>query len=372
MGLENVYSSIDFGHDTCKLVVGTMNGDRFNLCATFIAKTQGLQDGEITSKNELQRTIVNLLEQARSLDFEVNQVVVILPSYGMNVVRKKARTAVSSPNGIISQKDIEGLEKYCAESKLNPGEMVVGINALNYTVDSRILEKEKPIGYKGNQLGIEAFVITSSTNLAKNLVELVEDLELQILDVIPAPLASAKLLVRDEDNKKGLFITDIGASRNSVSFIYKGLLCGYKESLNNGGVMISEDLAKVINKDFAESDRVKKFYGSAISSEASEENVYIDPNLKQAYKEKEIVQSIETSLEVIATDIRINTNTLSKNERLPLILTGGVANTPLIAEKFKMMLENQILDRNIDLIGAEDSTYYCAIGGLLKFLTENV
>jgi cell division ATPase FtsA len=136
--------------------------------------------------------------------------------------------------------------------------------------------------------------------------------------------------------------------------------------------MITDELAKVINKDYAESDRVKKFYGSAIAAEASEENVYLDENLKVSYKEKDIAQVIETNLEMIITDIRINTNTLSKNERLPLILVGGVANTPLIAEKMKMMLENQILDRNVDLIGAEDTTYYCAIGGLLKFLTENV
>ena len=371
MGLENVYSSIDFGHDSCKLVVGTMNGDRFNLCATFVAKTNGLADGEITSKNELQRTIVNLLEQARELDFEVNQVVVVLPPYGMKVVRKKARMPVSSPNGIISIKDIENLEKYCAESKLTPGEMVVGINALSYTVDNQVIEKDRPIGYKGNQLSIEAFVITSPTNLAKNIVELVEDLELQVLDVILAPLASAKLLVRDEDAKKGLFITDIGSHFNSVAFIYKGLLCGYKES-KNGGSMITDELAKIINKDHAESDRVKKFYGSAIAAEASEENVYLDENLKVSYKEKDIAQVIETNLELIITDVRINTNTLSKNERLPLILVGGVANTPLIAEKMKMMLENQILERNVDLIGAEDTTYYCAIGGLLKFLTENV
>lgn len=367
MGLEKVFGAIDFGHDSSKLVLGTMVGDKFNLVATFNAKTQGLADGEITSKNELQRTIVNLLEQARELDFEVNQLVVVLPSYGMNVVRKKARSTVG---GLITAKEIETLEKYCAESKLSPDEMVVGINALNYGVDNQILEKEKPIGYRGSQLSIEAFVTSSPKNFAKNLVELIEDLEITILDVIPAPLAAAKLLIRGEDEKKGLFLTDLGSYKNSVSFIYKGLLCGYKES-KNGGSFITEELAKLLSKETEEAERIKIFYGSAIANEASDEGVYLDKVTNQLVKEKEIVESIESSLEQIITDVRINTNALSKNERLPIILSGGVANTPLIAEKFKMFLENQILDRNIDLIGAEDAKNYYAIGALLKYLTEN-
>lgn len=370
MGLENVYSAIDFGHDSCKLVIGTLNGDKFNLCATFNAKTQGLADGEITSKNELQRTIINLLEQARDLDFEVKQLVVVLPTYGLNVVRKKARMPIGSPNGIITAKDIDSLEKYCAESKLPPGEMVVGINALSYGVDNQVLEKEKPIGYKGNQLSIEAFVLTSPNNFAKNLVDLIEDLEIQIMDVIPSPLAAAKLLVRGEDEKKGLFLTDLGAYKNSVAFIYKGLLCGYKES-KNGGNLITDELAKNLSKEFEEAERIKKLYGAALASEASEEGVYLDRVTNQLIKEKDIVQNIEASLEQIITDVRINTNALSKNERLPIILSGGVSNTPLIAEKFKLMLENQVLDRNVDLIGAEDAKYYAAIGALLKFLLEN-
>ena len=370
MGLEKVYSAIDFGHDTCKLVLGTMTGDKFNLVATFNAKTQGIADGEIISKNELQRTIVNLLEQARDLDFDITQAVIVLPSYGMNVVRKKARMPIGSVNGIISDKDIDSLEKYCAESKLSPDEMVVGINALSYGVDNQIIEKEKPIGYKGNQLSIEAFVVTSPKNFAKNLVELIEDLEITVLDVIPAPLAAAKLLVRDETEKKGLFLTDIGSYKNSVSFIYKGLLCGYKES-KNGGDLITEELAKYLSKEFEEAERVKKFYGSALATEASEEGVYLDKVTNEMVKEKEIVQNIESSFDQIITDIRINSNALSKNERLPIILSGGVANTPMIVEKFKMQLENQVLDRNVDLIGAEDAKYYSAIGALLKFLTEN-
>ena len=128
---------------------------------------------------------------------------------------------------------------------------------------------------------------------------------------------------------------------------------------------------KILCKESEEAERIKIFYGSAIANEASDEGVYLDKVTNQLVKEKEIVESIESSLEQIITDVRINTNALSKNERLPIILSGGVANTPLIAEKFKMFLENQILDRNIDLIGAEDAKNYYAIGALLKYLTEN-
>ncbi|MFA7156087.1 MAG: hypothetical protein WC123_00075 [Bacilli bacterium] len=365
---EKIYAAIDIGEWSSKLVIGTVNSDKFNICAIFNSETQGISSGDVSSKNEIQRTVIGLLEKAKALDFDIHKLIIVLPSSNMNVYRKKASNNVTSVNKVVSSRDIELLKNACASHQIMTGEMVIGIYPIQYTLDGESVEDE-PIGYRGNTIELDAFVVSSPQSLAKGIVDAIQELEIEILDVIPLPIALFNALIKEQEGKNGVLIADLGGAHNSVSFFYKNLFCGYRQG-KTGGTFITSELASFLDNDKKQAEIIKVKYGSADLNLATNIEVYKNKTSGKMVKEKEIVEIVDRSLNVIIDEVSKSILYLTKNNHLPIILTGGVANTEKIQEKFRLALNDDVILRKFDIVGGSDASYYACFGAIISYIEK--
>ncbi|MDD4584575.1 MAG: hypothetical protein PHR33_01745 [Bacilli bacterium] len=366
---EKIYAAIDIGEWSSKLVIGTVNSDKFNICAIFSTETQGISSGDVSSKNEIQRTVISLLEKAKEMDFDIKKLIIVLPSNNMNVYRKKASNSVTSVNKVVSSRDIELLKNACASHQIMPGEMVIGIYPIQYSLDGENVGEEPPIGYRGNVIELDSFVVSSPQSLAKGIVDAIQELEIEILDVIPLPIALFKALVKEQEGKSGILIADLGAAHNSVSFFYKNLFCGHRQG-KTGGNFITSELANFLDNDKKQAEIVKVKYGSANLTSATNIEVYKNKTSGKMIKEKEIVEIVDKSLDIIIDEVAKSILYLTKNNHLPIILTGGVANTENIQEKFKLVLSDDFILRKFDIVGGNDASYYACFGAIISYIEK--
>ncbi len=364
--MEKVYVALDIGESEAKLVAGTEVNGKFYLCGTFSCESRGFVDGDVASKSEIKATIINLLEQAKKSYFGITKLILVLPPKNLDLKRKNAKNLVSSVNHIINEKDINILQEAVAGHQLVDDEMVVAIRPIKYFIDARPCA-EAPIGIKGNSVGLDAFVITAPKILTKTLVDCIQELEIEILDVIPAPIALAYAVAKEDERKNGVLIADIGGCSNNVSFVYQNQFCGFKEG-NKGGNLITEQLMEMLDNDKKQSEIVKKMYGSAVASEVSNLGVYYNKASGETVTESEIVDVVEKSLETIGEEVKTSSLYLMKSLRVPIVIAGGVSNTINIKNKLAKSLETDVNIRRLEIVGGNDAIYYPCIGAIMSYI----
>ena len=80
--MRHIYSCIDIGSDSVKIVVCELYHERYNLLATATIKSKGIKKGLITDVNEAKNCVKKGFEQVESmLGFKIKKVIAIIPSY---------------------------------------------------------------------------------------------------------------------------------------------------------------------------------------------------------------------------------------------------------------------------------------------------
>ena len=371
MEKENVYAVLDIGETNTKLVLGTIFSEKLNICGAFCEPTKGIEGGDISSKSDLQATISSLISIAAKEGFDISELVLILPNSNLNVYRKKASYQVQSPNNVVSSKDIELLKRACTRYKIPENEMVVAVHPIKYLLDDNSTNKEEPIGMKGYNVSLDAFVVTLPTGIARGYVDALQDMGIEVIDAVIAPLANASLLLRNQEFKTGAVIIDIGGKRTNVSLFFDGLFCANKNG-QLGGDFITTEISRQFDLDKRTSEYIKLTYGSALVCNSSGVPVFTHPDTNKSILEKELVNSIESSLDKEIKEITKYIEYINvKGTDLPVIISGGSANLEGIAEKIEKSINLKCFVRTFNRVGGRNAMYNTAIGGLINYLARN-
>ncbi len=365
---STVYAAIDIGESFSKLVIGTIHNEKVHICANYLSPTKGVHDGEIISKTELQTTITSLFDTAGKDGYEINEVVLILPSNNMNVYRRKAENIVANGR-LVSSKDIDLLKRAVSRHQILEHEMVVGIYPIQYFLDGEVYKRDEPVGYRGTKISLDAFVITLPIAIARGYVDLLQDMDITVLDAISSPLANAALLLKPQEYKNGALILDLGGESNSVSTFYDYLLCSYKQG-KYGVDCIADELMKTFGVDIKTAKMMLLKYGSALTNEASSVGVFKNPVDEKIIKEIDIVKIVENALNMILSEVKKSVEFLVKTPDVPLIVTGGGAEIVGIETKVSQYLNIKCYRRTIGHVGGRSAQFNVAVGGLVYYLAK--
>jgi cell division protein FtsA len=83
--------------------------------------------------------------------------------------------------------------------------------------------------------------------------------------IVASPVAAGKACLSDEERELGVALVELGAGVTNVSVFAGGMLVGLK-SLAMGGIDITDDIASAFGTRRVEAERMKCFYGSAMTS----------------------------------------------------------------------------------------------------------
>ena len=98
-----------------------------------------------------------------------------------------------------------------------------------------------------------------------NLDLCVRSAHLGVEAIVASPVAAGKACLGDEERELGVALVELGAGVTNVSVFAGGMLVGLK-SLPIGASDITDDIASAFGTRRAEAERIKCFYGSAMTS----------------------------------------------------------------------------------------------------------
>lgn len=122
---------------------------------------------------------------------------------------------------------------------------------------------QNPIGLEAGRLGVTLKLLTLNFLDYSNLFKVFERCELEILEVVPAVLASADAVLLAEEKQAGAILVLIGGQATHFA-CYRNSVLIHVHSIPVGADCITEVIEKNLNLDHLDAQRIKEAFGSAI------------------------------------------------------------------------------------------------------------
>ncbi len=229
----------------------------------------------------------------------------------------------------ITKEEIELLTQNMYKLSMTPGEEIIDVIAQDYVIDNESGITE-PVGMLGNTLEANFHIIIGQTTSAKNIYKCIVKADLEMVNLILEPIASAEAVLSEEEKEAGVVLVDIGGGTTDIA-IFQDSIIRHSAVIPFGGDVVTEDVKEgcKIMKKHAEELKVK--FGSALASENREDEVVAIPGLRGRPPKEITLQNlasiIQARMEEIVGQIyfEIKNSGFEKKLIAGIVLTGGGA-----------------------------------------------
>ncbi|MCZ2490762.1 cell division protein FtsA [Dellaglioa carnosa] len=366
MGNAGIYVGLDIGTTSIKVIVSEYVNGQLNVIGIGNERSVGLNRGIVVDIDKAVVSVQKAIKQAEEkANIQINEVHVGIPANLLQIIPCNGMIAVSDESKEITNEDVVNVASAALVQNLPPERDIIDIIADEFVVDGFDGIKD-PRGMIGVRLEMHGSVYTGPKTIIHNLKKCVENAGLTIRETIVNPLALASVAMSDGERDFGTVLIDLGGGQTTASVIHDHKL-KFTYVDQEGGDFVTKDISVVLNTSVENAEKLKRNYGFANSDLASEDDIFPVDVVGQSeplnISEKYLSEIIEARISQILDKIK---NALDATKALDLpggvILTGGLAALPGIAELASEILQVQVKTYVPDQMGLRYPSFAQALG----------
>jgi cell division protein FtsA len=377
MPREEIIIGLDIGTSKVKTIVGQKRRDEEKplVIGLGVADSSGMRKGAVVDIEETIKAISTSVEKAeQSAGVPIEHAYVSIGGDHIFSQMSRGVVAVSRADSEISQEDVSRAINAAQAISLPTNREIIHIIPINFAIDGQEQIKD-PIGMTGVRLEVDALVVHGLIPFIKNITKCVSEADLDIDDLVFSSLAASEAVLSYRQKELGAVVIDIGGGTTGMTVFEEGNAV-YCAVIPVGAGHITNDIAIGLRTSIDTAERVKRDFGSAVSSEITKkENInlnQIDDNEEGAVSRRYLADIIEARLSEIFSMVDDELKKINRSRLLPAgaVLTGGGAKMPGIVDlaKEELGLPCQIgfpqeLGGIIDKV--DDPSFAAAIGLVL-------
>lgn len=360
-----MYTSIDLGSHSIKIVVSEKVGDKFYVLASTNVRSMGIKKGVIKDRDlvlESIKTAINNINQ--DLGIEIKKVLLNFPLFCVNT---SIETSEIEVNGIITGEDVLNVIKKTVVENVSKSDEVLYLEPIVFDVDSD-LQVVDPKGLTASILEVKCAVSTIEKKFLYEYLEILNEVGLEVDDITYGVIGDYYENSSREINKKLGVLVNIGYGKTEIAIFNKGIMLK-GAILPVGSSKIDKDISFIYKIDKKTAISLKENLAVATSKYADKYDVLEVVNTsgeKIVINQLEISQIVEARLLEIIKSVKNEINNLTNREISYIIITGGITN--LVGFPYLMDMEfscDKIIS-NITTLGVR-SNIYSASFGLIKY-----
>ncbi len=373
--MEEIVVGIDVGTTKVCTLVGRLEGEKsIRIIGVGIEPSDGIRKGVIVDLAAATQAITRSVERAEQTSgLEITSALVSLA--GAHVSSVNSRGAVAVPGGIIDASDVSRALEQARAVAIPHDREVVHVIQRGFTVDGQEGVRT-PIGMHGTRLEVEAHIITAAAATVDNLRQCVGAANVGIQGFVLNPLASAEVVLTEQERQMGVAVCDIGGGTTDLAIYVDGDVW-HTMVLAVGGNHITQDIAHGLRLPVTQAEEVKKQQGHAVRSEiGAEEYFNIRPfgeDHAVRINRQDLAHIIEARTAEIFSLIMQEIKRSGYDGLLPagMVLTGGTSALPGIqrvaSEVLDMPVRTAQPENLIGLVDRLNSPAYATSVGLLQW-----
>jgi len=330
--MEEIVVGIDVGTTKVCTLVGRVEDDKsIRILGVGIEPSEGIRKGVIVDLAAASQAITRSAEKAESTSgLEITSALVSMA--GAHVSSVNSRGAVAVNGNIIEQYDVAHALEQARAVAIPFDREIVHVIQRGFTVDGQDGIRN-PKGMHGYRLEVEAHIITASAASSDNLRQCVGAAGVEIQQFVLNPLASAEVVLTDQERQMGVAVCDIGGGTTDLALYVNGDVW-HTMVLAVGGNHITQDIAHGLRLSFPQAEEIKKQQGYALrSGVGSEEYFTIRPfgeDQPVQINRQELAHIIEARVAEMFSLVLQEIKRSGYDGLLPagMVLTGGTSALP--------------------------------------------
>jgi cell division protein FtsA len=371
--------AIDIGSTkVCTVMADTDGKAAPRVLGVGVALTEGLQNGLVVNFNEAKRSIHDSVRRAeQSTGYKLESAYVGVTGRHVSSINNRGVVAITRDDRMVHSRDLERVLEVARSIKVPSDRELLHVIPRTYVVDGQEGIKN-PVGMHGFRLDVEAHIITAAVSSIQNLTKCIRSIGVEIEDVVLEPLASAEAVLTQEEKQDGVMLADIGGGTTDIA-VFKDNSIYYTSVLPVAGYQITRDISIGLGIPFDLAEEMKKKYGDVIptreGNRGEPDKIITENGHNISYQDLSdiICIRVEELLRLIVLQLQQSESV--KFTPSGLVLTGGTANLPGIAELGSKVTRLPVrVGIPFDLYGVSDILHdpaYATSVGLLLWKGRN-
>jgi cell division protein FtsA len=386
--VEQIISAIDIGSSKVSaLIAGKTDTGELIALGTGQRESRGVVRGCIADIEQAELSVRHAVEQAeRIAGVNIDRVWVGISAGGLDSMLAPVEIELGGDR--IEQDDINELLQAGRANLDTAGKAALHVQPTLYTLDG-VGGVANPIGLHADRLGVDIHVVLADPSPVRNLDMTARAAHLEVESVVVSPIAAGLACLTSEERELGVALVEMGASITNVSVFVGGMLVGL-ETIQQGASDITDDIASAFGMRRAQAERLKCYYGSALSTPRDHQDV-----LDVGKDDKDTGENHgENNTAVRVTKAQLNAVIFQRIDKIvseigrvlrqfgfagpaghQIVLTGGGAELKGIAEHVQAALGRAVrIGRPLGVAGipeAHSGPAFATLVGLVRYAASN-
>lgn len=384
--MKKQYIVLEISHQFVKILVcNVIDGKPVVNYVKKVPTFYLLDNGMICDKAGLVNVLTKLnplMDDEYKINLMLNDVILVLPPYGVEMYENQTLTTVFSDGQMIEKNDIKNFYSMIRNKKLPVDNELINIIVDAFKLDDGKYYKEPPLGKVSYQFIGFTRVYTLPKKISISYGGVVSASGIKVSNQVVSSLASTELLNSDENIPEDFVLVDIGASTTSVSVI-SGKRTVDTRSFSWGSHNITVKIMERFNVNEKEAEKIKVLYGLDTRIKK-----FVYPVLTKETEAGQIIYDTDSLNDLVVEELEklifnLNAafdqlNKAHENQidfkELPMYLIGGGAKLIGLVPYLKENYEKENIELYVPrVIGARDPSLVNVLGAALikdRYLSE--
>ncbi len=370
--MKKIYTCVDIGSDTIKVVVCELHKNRLNLLAATSKKSKGIKKGVITNVEKASESLREALGEVEAmLGVRIKRVIASVPNYFAEYTYAEGIVEVKNENKIVTGDDVIRCLHNAVKNKINVNYELVTVIPIDFSIDGKKLVKD-PKGLKCDILSSRMILVTTPKKNIYSVVSLIENIGVTVEDISLNNIGDIYAFKNvDTESKVGVVI-NIGSEITTVSLYNKNIVV--KSSIIGlGGKNVDNDIAYIYKISNEQALKIKEKFALGHKLYASVNDFYevaTKNNEVISINQFEVSEIVMSRLEEILTLAKKEINILTNKKIHYIIITGGISNMAHFQYIADDVFGKCAIIGNIKVIGVRDNRYSSALGNIVYFIDK--
>ena len=367
--MKHIYTSIDIGSDTIKVIVCELCKNKLNLLGASSVKAKGIKKGVISDAKAAIisiKTAINEVEQM--LGIEIKKVLVTVPSYFAEY--KTFKEEIENDGTQVSSDLVVKLMQQVITNNSTKKDEIAAVQTTDYKIDGNDIRDPK--GVNATNLKVRGIITSIPKENLYSVVALLEQNGISVIDVCINPISDYYAYKNKHYDTRNGIVVDIGSELTIVSVVTHGIII--KSSvIQFGGKSIDNDIAYIYKIDNATAMNLKEKFAFAHSAGAkSDENKVVKNIVNEdvSINQHEISEICMARLEEILNLAKKEISSLTNIENDYIIITGGTSNMKGLNKLANEVLGPKAIVESIKLLGVRNNKFATSIGTIIYFINK--
>lgn len=363
--MSQVYTGIELGTDSIKIVVLEKLHDQFHVLASVHSPSEGISKGQVVDIKKCVSSVRTALKKADDmLGIKIIKVIAVVPPSGCSFDIVVGSVEVLDE---VTGDDVNRVVKDALAGRIGEEEELVTAIPISFTVDEEENIKD-PKGMSGNLLETKLVIATLPKEPLYRILEVLKLSGLETIDVAFTSTGDYYAVRNNRLQKEVGAIINIGEESTNVSVFNKGIQIK-NAIVPIGSRNVDRDITYIFKIKGEDSRKLKEQFAVSMQTYADSNDMVVVPigDEKKEISQVGISKVVEARIEEILNLAKKEIKNLTNREIRYIIVTGGLSELAGFQYLVESVFGISAKVCNISTMGLRHNRYSSVVGAVRYF-----